>query len=90
MNEPEVFTLADRTLASVVARIADNQWDVETPASFAMRQLDHQPTLREMVNYHAYDDAWVPDMLARRRMEEPGKGPSAARSGGPSGCSPLR
>jgi hypothetical protein len=30
------------------------------------------PTLREIVNYHAYDDAWVPDMLAGRTMDEAG------------------
>jgi uncharacterized protein (TIGR03086 family) len=30
------------------------------------------PGLREVINYHAYDDAWVPDMLAGRTMEEVG------------------
>jgi hypothetical protein len=29
--------------------------------------------LREIVNYHAYDDAWVPDMLAGRTMDEVGR-----------------
>jgi len=43
------------------------------PSTFAMRQADQTPTLREIVNYHAYDDAWVPDMLAGRTMEEAGK-----------------
>ncbi|MGH3578964.1 MAG: hypothetical protein ACRDU0_15605, partial [Mycobacterium sp.] len=38
-----------------------------------MRQTDHAPTLREIVNYHAHDDAWVPDMLAGRTIEEAGK-----------------
>jgi hypothetical protein len=35
MNEPEIFQLADRTLNAVVARIADHQWDMTMPASFA-------------------------------------------------------
>ena len=29
-------------------------------------------TLREIITYHAYDDAWVPDMLAGRTMAEVG------------------
>ena len=73
MTELEVFVLADRTLGEVVAAIRDDQWSMEMPPSFARRQTDHVPTLREIVNYHAYDDAWVPDMLAGRTMEEVGK-----------------
>jgi uncharacterized protein (TIGR03086 family) len=73
MNEPEVFVLADRTLNDVVAQITDEQWQIEMPASFQTRGVDHRPTLREIINYHAYDDAWVPDMLAGRTMDEVGK-----------------
>jgi len=73
MIEPEVFQLADRALNAVVAQIADDQWAMDMPASFATRQTDHVPTLREIVAYHAYDDAWVPDMLAGRTMEEVGR-----------------
>ena len=29
-------------------------------------------TLREVINYHAYDDAWVPDVLAGKTMEQVG------------------
>ncbi len=73
MNEPEVFVLADRTLGGVVARVTEAQWDLELPPDFAVRGTDHAPTLREVVNYHAYDDAWVPDILAGRTMAEAGK-----------------
>jgi hypothetical protein len=72
MNEPEVFQLADRTLNAVVAQIADHQWDMTMPASFATRQTDTVPTLGDVIRYHAYDDAWVPDMLAGRTMAETG------------------
>ncbi len=72
MEEAEVFVLADRALAGVVAQIEPGQWDREMPASFTMRNRDTVPTLREVVNYHAYDDAWVPDMLAGRTMDEAG------------------
>jgi uncharacterized protein (TIGR03086 family) len=73
MNEAEVFVLANRALNGVIARVRDDQWDMEMPPSFARRHSDHAPTLREIVNYHAYDDAWVPDMLAGKTMEEAGK-----------------
>lgn len=73
MNEPDVFVLADRTLVSVVDQIGDGQWDMPMPPSFARRGTDHVPTLREIINYHAYDDAWVPDMLAGRTMAEAGE-----------------
>ncbi|GAC1615197.1 MAG: hypothetical protein NVS9B1_24960 [Candidatus Dormibacteraceae bacterium] len=72
MTEPEVFQLADRALDSVVARIRDDQWDSPMPPNFARRATDKVPTLREIINYHAYDDAWVPDMLAGRTMAEVG------------------
>jgi hypothetical protein len=71
MSEPQVFVMADRALNDVVAQIAGNQWEMVLP-SFRTPQLDHDPTLREVVNYHAYDDIWVPDMLAGRTMEEVG------------------
>jgi uncharacterized protein (TIGR03086 family) len=73
MTEPEVFVLADQALNGVVARIRDDQWSMTMPEGFATRQTDRRPTLREIVNYHAYDDAWVPDMLAGRTLAEAGR-----------------
>jgi len=72
MNEPEVFLLAERALQNVIEQIRDDQWDMEMPPSFARRNQS-TVTLREIVSYHAYDDAWVPDMLAGKTMEEAGK-----------------
>jgi len=72
VNEAEVFVLADRALAALVARIRPEQWDMPMPPTFARRGSDDVPTLRAIVDYHAYDDAWVPDMLAGRTMEEAG------------------
>ena len=35
--------------------------------------MTRQPaTLRETINYHAYDTAWVPDTLAGKTIEEVG------------------
>jgi uncharacterized protein (TIGR03086 family) len=73
MNEAEVFVLADATLNRVIAQIRDEQWDMEMPASFVMRNRDRSPSLREIVNYHAYDDSWVPDTLSGKTMEEVGR-----------------
>jgi uncharacterized protein (TIGR03086 family) len=73
MAEPEIFVLADQALNRVIEQIADDQWGMTMPANFMTRRSDHVPTLREIVNYHAYDDAWVPDMLAGRTMEEAGR-----------------
>jgi uncharacterized protein (TIGR03086 family) len=72
LAEPEVFVLADRALDAVIAQIRDDQWVDVMPASFRTRAAGGQRTLREIVNYHAYDDAWVPDMLAGRTIAEAG------------------
>jgi hypothetical protein len=73
LSEPDVFVLADRTLNQVVASVKDEQWSMEMPASFLTRASDHTPTLREIIDYHAYDDAWVPDVLSGRTMDEAGQ-----------------
>jgi uncharacterized protein (TIGR03086 family) len=72
MNEPEVFHLAEQALRYVVGLISEDQWAMELPPTFAIRQTDRVPTLRDVINYHAYDDAWVPDVLAGRTMAEAG------------------
>jgi hypothetical protein len=72
MNEPDVFVLAEEALAQVVDQIDETQWDLVMPENFATRAHPELPTLRQIVNYHAYDDAWVPDMLAGRTMDEAG------------------
>lgn len=59
-------------MVKVVSQIQPDQWQMEMPPEFARK--GHKPaTLREIINYHAYDDAWVPDMLAGKTMEEAGK-----------------
>ena len=72
MPEPDIFVLADQALNGVVARIKDDQWTMHLPDWFARSQKG-QTTLRVIVNDHAYDDAWVPEMLAGRTMDEVGK-----------------
>lgn len=68
-----MFVLADRTLNDVVSKIRDDQWSMDMPAGFQTRRSDHTPTLREIIGYHAYDDAWVPDTLSGKTMDEVGR-----------------
>ncbi|MEO7910382.1 MAG: hypothetical protein ABIV47_12105 [Roseiflexaceae bacterium] len=72
MREPDVFIKAEHALLNVVNQIRDDQWTMIMPPEFAMREPDKKVTLREVINYHAYDDAWVPDMLAGRTMDQVG------------------
>ncbi len=70
MTEQEVFVLAERALQAVVAQIRDDQWERLVPDEMTPRQPGS--TLRQVVNYLAYDDAWVPDVLAGRTIDEIG------------------
>src|SRR5579863_6230303 len=73
LNEPQAFVAANQTMLAVVNAIAPDQWAMRMPADFASSYRPEIPTLREVINYHAYDDAWVPDMLAGRTMDEVGR-----------------
>jgi uncharacterized protein (TIGR03086 family) len=70
VNERQVFVLAERALRAVVEQIDADQWDQIVPDAW-VRHPD--ATLRDVVNYHACDDAWVPDVLAGRTAAEVGK-----------------
>ena len=74
MSENDVFILADRAMDRVVQHIEDSQWAMAMPATFARSgEPDNVPTLREIIAAHAYDDSWVPDMLAGLTMGDAGK-----------------
>jgi hypothetical protein len=72
MNEPRILILALKNLQNIVDQIHDNQWDTQIPEDFP-KTANEPMTLRDIVNYHAYDIAWIPDMLVGRTMEEAGK-----------------
>jgi hypothetical protein len=68
MTIQELFIRCNEELKKVVDQVADDQWNIQMPPG-----LTSQPaSLRESVNYHAYDDAWVPDVLAGKTKEEVG------------------
>ncbi|MBX3100202.1 MAG: hypothetical protein KF761_11565 [Salinibacterium sp.] len=69
MTAKDLFLLADAALREVVDRITFEQLDLPVPAAWSR---DHVPTLRGILALHAKDEAWVPDVIAGRTMEEVG------------------
>jgi hypothetical protein len=74
MHEPELFVLADRALDKVVQQVRDDQWSLPIPAWIRVGSMVNRDELdlSAILNYHAYDDIWVPDMLAGKTMAEVG------------------
>jgi hypothetical protein len=73
IREAEVFVRADEAVAGVFAQVRADQWLLVLPPVFDMPGADKPVTLREAVTHLARDDAWVPDMLAGRTMDEAGR-----------------
>jgi len=71
MSEQHVYILSEQALADTIDKIADDQWGQRKPEWF---QTGGQgdATLRFIVNYHAFDTAWVPDVLAGKTADEVG------------------
>ena len=61
--------MSDAALRDVIDMIDHDQLSLPTPAEWS-RKAD--PTLRDIVAYHAFDEAWVPDVLAGRTPAEVG------------------
>ncbi|MGI8848504.1 MAG: hypothetical protein ACR2GX_09655 [Candidatus Dormibacteria bacterium] len=72
MSEQDVFIRSEVALMDTIDQIRDEQWDQNKPAWF---QTGGQGdvSLRDIVNYHAFDSAWVPDVLAGRTTAEVGE-----------------
>ena len=71
--EAEVFLLADGAAVAVFGAIPDDRWDSMLPPVFDMPGTDQPVPLRQAINHYAYDNAWVPDMLAGWTMDEVGR-----------------
>jgi hypothetical protein len=72
ISEAEVFVLADRAAVQVYGQIREDQWETQLPPLFDMPGGSADPTETGHQPY-AYDNAWVPDMLAGRTIEEVGR-----------------
>ncbi len=68
MRIQQLFVGANSALAGVVKQIDGDQWALELPPGVSRSPQN----LRVTIGYHAYDDAWVPDVLEGRTAEEVG------------------
>lgn len=68
MTIQELFVRSNQELKKVIDQIKPAQWSLDLPAGASRKPT----TLQQAVNYHAYDDAWVPDVLAGKTKNEVG------------------
>lgn len=73
IHEAGVFLMADRAAVEVFRSISSEQWATALPPVFDMPGADTPVPLRQAINHYTYDNAWVPDMLAGRTMDEVGR-----------------
>jgi hypothetical protein len=73
IREAELFVLADEAAVGVYSRIRPDQWELVLPPLFDMEGANQPIPLRQAVNHYAYDNSWVPDLLAGRTMDEVGR-----------------
>ena len=71
--EAALFLKAEPMLVEVISRIRSDNWRIVVPPLFDMPGADKPTPMRPLVNHYAFDDAWVPDMLAGRSMDEVGR-----------------
>jgi uncharacterized protein (TIGR03086 family) len=69
MKQRDLFLMSDAALRDVVDRIRPEQLELPVPAEWSQTP---EPTLLDVVAAHAYDEAWVPDVLAGRTIDEVG------------------
>lgn len=68
MTIQELFIASNLALLTSIKQIGADQWELDMPPG-----LSRRPTkLGDAVRYHAYDDAWVPDVLDGKTKEEVG------------------
>jgi hypothetical protein len=72
MDARELFLLSDAALRSVVDTLTPADLEREAPAEWSAGHRSASPLLRDIVLRHAYDEAWIPDLLAGRTIDEVG------------------
>ncbi len=68
MTVQELFIRSNEALGKVIAQIADDQWVLDMPKGTSREPI----SLKTAVQYHTYDDAWVPDVLEGKNAEDVG------------------
>lgn len=74
MTEAEVYIAAEQALTNVIKQIKTEQLKQNLPDWFQIGRTQDRSkiTLRDIINYHAYDTAWVPETLAGKTIAEVG------------------
>ncbi|MFI5240271.1 MAG: hypothetical protein ACHQUB_00995 [Candidatus Saccharimonadia bacterium] len=74
MSEKDVFIQSELSFCKVVAQIQPSQWNLQIPEWFEVgrTQSRNDLTLKTIINYHAFDTAWIPDVFAGKTIQEVG------------------
>jgi hypothetical protein len=71
--EAAVFQLADEAAVQAFGLVGPGDMDSVLPPVFDMPGADRPVPLRQVLAHAAYDEAWIPDLLAGRTMDEVGR-----------------
>ena len=69
MNQLDLFLMSDAALREVIDMVDLDQLSRAVPPDWSRKS---DPTLHDILAHHAFDEAWVPDVLAGRTTEEVG------------------
>lgn len=72
MDARELFLLSDAALRSVIDSLTPADLDRAVPPEWSSGHREAARTMRDIVARHAYDEAWIPDLLAGRTVDEVG------------------
>lgn len=72
MDTRDLFLASDAALRTVIDGLTPADLERAVPAEWSSGHRSAALTLRDVVARHAYDEAWVPDVVAGRTIEEVG------------------
>lgn len=61
MKQIDLFLMSDAAMREVIDMLDLDQLSMSVPAEWSRKP---EPTLRDILAAHAYDEAWIPDVLA--------------------------
>ena len=67
MKQRDLFLMSDAALRDVIDMLDLDQLKLAAPAAWTSLP---NPTLRDIVGRHAYDEAWIPDVLAGKSVKD--------------------
>ncbi len=73
LQEAELFVMAEEMLVEVLGRIRPADRDIVLPPLFEELGVDQPARIWRVVQLYARDDAWVPDLLSGRTIDEVGR-----------------